>query len=108
MRESQADHLRLGDLGQHLDQLRLHELIARERTRELLTRFRVVERAVVARSRRADCAPCDPVTRLGETSERTLEPARGQQMRRLRNSYVLENQLRSDRRAHRKFSVDIA
>src|SRR5882724_5074300 len=108
MRKSQADHLRLGDLGQHLDQLCLHELIARERPRELLARFRVIESAMVTGSRRADCSPCDPVARLSQTSERTLEPARGRQMRGLRNSHVLEDKLRGDRCAHRKFSMDIA
>src|SRR5882757_7104611 len=108
MRKSQADHLRLGDLGQHLHQLCLHELIAGERPRELLARFRVIERAMVTGSRRPDCSPCDPVASLRKTSERTLESARGRQMRRLRNSDVLENQLRGDRRAHRKFSMDIA
>src|SRR6266478_5751005 len=108
MRESQADHLRLGDLGQHPDQLRLHELIARERPRELFARFRVIECAEVTRSRRTDRSPCDSIARLRQTPEWTLESARGRQMRRLRNSHVLENQPRGDRCAHRKFSMNIA
>src|SRR5271155_3077753 len=34
--QTQADHLRLGDFGQHRDQLVLHQLIAGELTAELL------------------------------------------------------------------------
>src|SRR5271156_2083692 len=60
------------------------------------------------RSRRANRAPGDSVARLRQASERTLEPARFLEMRRPGNSHVFENQLRSDRRAHRKFSMDVA
>src|SRR5580693_3632190 len=59
------------------------------------------------RSRRAKSAPRDSVARLRQASERTLQPARFFEMSCLRNSHVFEDQLRSDRRTHRKFSVDV-
>src|SRR5215469_2428388 len=108
MREAEADHLRLGDLGQHLDELRLDELITGEGARELLARFRVIERALITRTRRADRAPRDSIARLREATEGSLEATRFGQMRGSWEANIFENQLGGNRRAHRELAVDIA
>src|SRR5260370_20670768 len=106
--QAQADHLPLRYFGQHVDELALDELVARERARELPARLHVVERAMVAASRRAERAPRDSVTRLRQAGEGPTQTTRLRQMVALAEAHVLEHQFRRYRRAHRELAVDIA
>src|SRR5229473_49389 len=106
--QAQADHLPLRNLRQHVDELALDKLVARERARELLARLHVVERAMVAASRRAEGAPRDSVTRLRQAGEGPPQTACLRQMVVLAEAHVLEHQFRRYRRAHRELAVDIA
>jgi hypothetical protein len=47
--EAPRDELRLGDLREHVGELRLHELVARDGPRELLAVLGVVDGALEAR-----------------------------------------------------------
>ena len=95
--ELQGHELRLGDLGQHVDQPHLLDLGAGDRLVEHHPALRVAERLVVARHRRADGAPRDAVARLREAHERALEAARLGQDGVLREMDVLRGGSRSCR-----------
>ena len=85
--------LRLGDLADHPHQLLLHELVAAMgMIVELLAELRVLQRAVVARHRRADRAPGDPVARLVQAAQRRLQPARLRQQVFRGNTNILQGQ----------------
>ncbi len=73
--EPPAQELGLRDLRDHVDQLLLHELVARDGPRELDPVLGVDERLVVAGHRRADRAPADAEAGLGQARERTLHAA---------------------------------
>src|SRR5260370_15186887 len=106
--QAQAHHLPLRNLRQHVDELALDKLVARERARELLARLHVVEREMVAASRRAEGAPRDSVTRLRQAGEGPPQAARRRQMVAVAEAHVLEHQFRRYRRAHRELAMNIA
>src|SRR6185436_4706435 len=80
--EPPGEQLALRDLGDHVHELLLDELVAGDGTVELPPLLAVAERGQVARARRAERAPYDPVARLVETRERPGEPRRLGQDRR--------------------------
>src|SRR5215467_4700278 len=105
--ELQAQELRLGDLGDHPDELLLHELERRDRLAELDALLRVLERPIVAAHRGADGAPRDAVARLVETAQRAAQALHVRKLVRERNLAVLEGELGGDRGAHRELAVDV-
>src|SRR5215831_13639059 len=105
--ELQAQELRLGDLGDHPDELLLDELERGDRLAELDPLLRVLERPVVAAHRGPDGAPRDAVTRLVQAAQRAAQPLHVRKLVRERNLAVLERELGGDRGAHRELAVDV-
>src|SRR5262245_5556801 len=88
--ELQAQELGLGDLGNHPDELLLHELERPDRLAELDALLGVLQGPVVARHRRAHRAPGDPVAGLVETAERAAQPLHLGKLVLQRNPAILE------------------
>src|SRR6202022_887110 len=64
--ELQSKQLTLGDLGEHVDELFLGQLIACDRPIELDPRLRILERAAIAGDRRTHHTPGNSVAGLVE------------------------------------------
>ena len=101
------EELGLGDLGDHPDELLLHELEAADGLAELDALLRVLERPVVA----------PPWPRRARPTRCRSAPGSGSRAARAAPSpwaaccspgcAVLERELRGDRRAHRELAVDV-
>src|SRR6266852_4887184 len=72
---------------------------------KLFTRFRVLQRGVVAGHCRTQSAPADAVTRLIQTAQRTLESDDAGQYILFRNFAIAKSQSAGHRSAQRPFAV---
>ena len=107
--ELQGQQLALGDLGEHPDQLLLHQLVAGDRLAgELDALLGVLEGGLVAVHGRAEAAPGDAVARLVEAHQGVLDADRLGQQVGGRDAAVLEAELGGDRGAQRELAVLIA
>jgi hypothetical protein len=89
------------DLGLHVGELLLDQLIGGERPVELLAVEDVLPRAMPAEFRRAHRAPGDAVARHVEAAERTREAFDVRQQILLRHDRILQHDLAGDRGAQR-------
>src|SRR5690349_19044563 len=72
--EAQAGMEAESDLGLHVDELFLDQLVGGERPAELAALERVVARGMPAELGRTERAPSNPVARTGETGKRAAQP----------------------------------
>src|SRR5688572_29061660 len=87
------------DLGRHVGELQLDQLIGGEGAAELLAVERVAARGGVAGLRRAHRSPADPVSGAVEAAERALEPTDVGQKRILADLDLVHHDFAGDRRA---------
>src|SRR5215471_3575148 len=95
------------DLGLHVGELLLDELVGGERTAELLAIERVLARPMPAELRRADRAPGNAGARHVEAAEGAAEAFGVRQHVLLWHKRILEHDLAGDRRAQRKLAFDL-
>src|SRR5262245_48714450 len=105
--ELQAEQLGFCDLGQHLNQFLLRQLVSGNGLCELDPLFGVIERAFIARYGRAHRAPRDPVARLRQAHQRAFQPFAFRQDVRFWNQAVFKDEFRRDRRAQGEFMFDL-
>src|ERR1700722_10254607 len=105
-RQTQTALQRQTDLGLHIGQFLLDELIGGERTAELLAIQHILPRRMPATLGGAERAPRYPVTRGIETGEGTLEPGHVRQQIFFRNEHLVHEDLPGDRRAQSHFAVN--
>src|SRR6185437_6953515 len=105
--ETQAGMQAERDLGLHVDELLLDELVGGERPAELLAVDRVVARRMPAELRGAERTPGDPVPRVVEAGERSLEAADLGKDVLLRHEDVIHHDLAGHRGAQRKLALDL-
>src|SRR5213593_2567850 len=103
----QCEKLSLGDLRQHMYQLLLHELKSSDGSVELNPRLGVIEGCVVAGHCRPQPAPRNSVAGLVEAHQGRFQSAGLGQQVFLRNGAVLEDELRSNRRAQGHLVLDL-
>ena len=95
------------DLGLHVGELLLDELVGGERAAELLALEHVVARAVPAEFGGAHGAPGDAVAREVEAAERPGEAAALRQQVLLGHHGAVEHDLAGDRGAQRQLALDL-
>ena len=95
------------DLGLHVGELLLDQLIGGERAAELLAVEHVLPRGVPAELGRAHGAPGNAVARIVEAAERTGQTLDVGQQIVFRHHAVFQHDLAGDRGAQRQFAFDL-
>src|SRR5262249_4618716 len=95
-----------GDLGLHVGELLLDQLVGGDGAAELLAVQRIVARRQPAELGGAQGTPGYAVARVVEAAERTLEPADIGQQVALRHEDVFHYDLAGHRRAQRELALD--
>ncbi len=95
------------NLGLHVGELLLHQLIGGERTAKLLAIEHILTRAMPAKFSGAHRAPRDSVARVVETPERTGKALHIRQQVFFRHHAVFQHDLAGDRGPQRQFAFDL-
>ena len=103
--ELDAQKLALGDVGQHVGESDLLDLLSADRLAEHQALLRVTPGFVEAGHSGADRAERDPETRLGETLERALQPAGLRQEGAVGQADILQMKLTRVGRQQRHFAL---
>ncbi|VTQ56890.1 Uncharacterised protein [Stenotrophomonas maltophilia] len=102
----QRQQLRGGDAAGHFGQLDLRALRGRQRAAEQHAFLGVAQRFIQAGNRRADRAPADAVTGLGQAAQRSLQALHVRQAVAVGHAHVVEEQRTGQRRAQAHLVLD--
>ena len=107
--DMQRQQLGFGNFSNHKDQLVLHQLVRCDRlVLELFARLGILQCRVIARHRRTNHSPADPVASLREATEGPFETNHtGQQILPTGPLAIVHRQARGNRSAQRKLAVHI-
>src|SRR5208283_3083523 len=106
--DMESEQLAFDDFGDYPGQFFLYELVRGDGlVGELLARFRVLQRGVVAGHSRAERAPADAIARLIEATERSAQSGDAGKKIFFRNGAIAEGEAGSDGGAQGPFAVDV-
>ena len=95
------------DLGLHVRELLLHELVGGQGSTELFSLQRILPGSMPAKFSSAQSAPGDPVTRFVQTAEGTLQTFHFGEQIFIRHKDFIHDDLTRDRSAQRELALGL-